>query len=238
MQIPQKPPRIVYLATYCPNNTLSSYYVNSLSDTIKLFIANGITPIPLYINDLSSAPVAKNEIILILSNQEYESVVFIDHDIAWDPQTLLSIVNSPYDAAAIPAVKKTINGLIFDISLGSDTPDRDENGFIKVEYASTALFKLSNKLIVDLTDISVLVTNPTNNEVNNVFEVSTNGGRYSNDSLVLCTKIQKLGYNIWINPITTCANIADNVYTMSLLEALTPQKTAAPLADDIKKLYE
>jgi len=238
MQIPQKPPRIVYLATYCPNNTLSSYYVNSLSDTIKLFIVNGITPIPIYINDISSAVVAKNEIILLVSNQEYESVVFIDHDIAWDSKTLLDIINSPYDAVAIPTVKKTLGGLIFDLNIGAQIPEKDQDGFIKVEYASTALFKLSNKLIVDLTDTSLLITNPTNNEVKNVFETSTKNGRYAADSLVLCNKIRDLGYTIWINPATTCANIADNLYSMDILEALNPQQSAGPIVDDIKKLYE
>lgn len=222
--------RTVFLATQCPDNKLSSFYVHSLSDTIKLFLANNIVLMPLLINDISSAVVAKNEILATVFSQDYESIIFADHNIAWDPQSLLDIVNSAYDAVALPCVKKVMNGAIFDLDI-STAAEKDINGYIKANYASTAMFKLSKALVTALCDSNLSITNPAGNEVKNVFETSTQYGKFFNESIVLCNKIKDLGYNIWINPKTTCANIADTIYAADFAAAQSaPASSTQPAA--------
>ena len=137
MEAVQQPTlRTVFIGTHCPNNTLESFYVHSLSDTIKQSPLSNIRLIPLFINDISSAVVAKNELLAIVSGQEYESIVFVDHNMAWDANALLDIINSPYDAAALPCVKKSGTNAVFDLEIGTEI-QQDANGYIKVNYAST-----------------------------------------------------------------------------------------------------
>lgn len=227
--------RTVFVGTYCPAGTLSSYYVNSLADTIKQCLVNGIRIMPLFINDIASAVVAKNEMLAIVQNQDYESIVFIDHNMAWDSGTLINVINSQYDAMALPSVKKVGNGAIFDLEIGSEIA-RDQNGYIKVNYASTAMFKLSSKLVTELCDSNLSITNPTGNEVKNVFDTTTQTGRFFNEGVVLCNKIRALGHDIWVNPVSTCANIADNIYAADFAASIAPQ-VAPAITDEIKTLY-
>lgn len=233
--------KTIFIATHCPSNSLESFYVHSLTDTIKLFMANGLRVVPIFINDIPSSVVAKNEIIASIANSEYDSVVFVDHNIAWDPETLLKVVTSSYDAVAIPVVRKVQNGVIFDLDLGA-SPERDSEGRIKVNYASTAMFKLSAKLVTALTDSNTSITNPSGNEVKNVFECSTQYGKFFNESIVLCNKIKDLGFGVWLDTTTTCANIAQNIFAADFAATLNAQIAASqqssPAPEQIRSLYE
>lgn len=231
----QQPLRVVILATHCPSNSVETLYAHSLADTIKRCLFNGITIMPLFINDTPSAIVAKNELLAIANGQDYESIVFVDHNIAWDPQSFLTIVNSTHDAAVLPVTKKLGSGMVFDLDIGETPAVQDDNGYIKVSYASTSLFKLSNKLVAELSDSSLSITNPTGNEVKNVFDIDTKNGQFVNESRVLCNKIQDLGYDIWLNPVSTCANIADNVYALDFAQSLA--QTSMPVSEETKALY-
>lgn len=236
MEISSQPQvRTVFLATHCPSNTLESFYVHSLADTIKLCLLNGIRIMPIYINDIASSIVAKNEMLSILNGKEYESVLFVDHNIAWDPNAVLNILNSQYDAVAIPVVKKVPGNAVFDLDIGQSL-EQDGAGYIKVNYASTAMFKMSNKLVTALTDSNISIVNPTGTEVKNVFENSTQYGKFFNESVVVCNKIRDLGFTVWLNPTTTCANIAGNVYAADFAATLAAQTAPAP--NDVKALYE
>lgn len=230
--------RTVYIGTHCPNNTVESFYVYSLADTIKLGLANNIIFVPLLINDIPSAIVAKNEILHIVANQECDGVIFIDHNIAWDANSLLTIVNAQHNAVALPVAKKAGTSVMFDLEIGKDIV-RDDNGYVKVNYASTAMLRLSKSLVTELCDSNVSITNPTGNEVKNVFETNTQYGRFFNEGVVLCNKIRDLGHNIWLNPISTCANIAGNVFAADFAANLTAtlSQPNAILPDDIKTLY-
>ena len=233
--------KTVFLATYCPVNQVESFFAYSLADTIRLFLQNGYIVAPLFINDIGSSVVAKNEVLSIVHAQEFSRIVFIDHNMAWDASALLDIVNSPYDAVALPCVKKTNNGAIFDLDIGEQL-ERDPAGYIKVNFASSAMFKLSKKLVTDLCDSNISIVNPTGNEVKNVFETSTQYGKFFNESIVLCNKIRDLGNTIWINPTSTCANIASNIFVADFAASLTAtiEQSANKLetTDEIKSLYE
>jgi hypothetical protein len=228
----------IFLATHCPANNVESFYAYSLADTIQLFSQHGYKVTPLFINDINSPAVAKNEVLSLINLKEFSSIIFIDYNIAWDASVLLDIVKSPYDAVAIPVVKKIGNGAIFDLDIGENI-DRDQNGYIKVNFASSAMIKLSKKLVTDLCDSNLSIINPTGNEVKNVFETSTKHGKFFNESIILCNKIKELGNTIWINPVSTCANIASNVYAADFLTTLANQTSApAPTTEEIKSLYE
>ena len=229
------PPRIVILATHCPNNSVDTLYAHSLSDTIKTCLNNGIVVMPLFINDIPSASVAKNELLAIANGQEFESIVFVDHNIAWDPVSFLTMINSPYNAMALPVTKKLGAGMVFDLDFGVESIEKDIDGHIKVLYAGTSMFKLSKKLVTELSDSNLSITNPTGNEVKNVFDVNTKNGRFVNESAVLCNKIHELGYDIWLNPATTCASIAGTVYALDFAQSLS--QAAEPATEEIKALY-
>lgn len=243
----------VFILTNTKNNSLKSLYVSSLATTLRLSLFNNIKVFPIFMNNVDSDPMAKNELLNSLKDVEYESVFFINSDLGWDPITFVSCVLNEKDVIAVPVIKKTLGGVIFDLDMDTENIEKDEDGLIKVKSASTGFLKVSNKVLTELLDGSQSVTNNTGNEVKNVFECEVRDGQFFNESIVLCHKIKDMGYDIWLNPTSTCGQLADNLYAVdfasSLEQTLNPQEPESDTEEsvnesidsseeDTKSLYE
>lgn len=223
----------VILATHCPTNSVESFYAHSLAESVKLLIVNDIIPIPVMVNDIPSSIVAKNEIVSMVADQDFDSIVFIGHDIIWDPSALLTLINNTHHASALPCAKKSGTNVKFDVEIGPEI-SRDDSGYIKVNYTSSSFFKLSKQLITELSDTSLSIKNETGREVKNIFDINTTYGQYFNEDVVLCNKIRELGHQVWLNPISTCAHSAGNIYAADFAANLM----ARPSTDTaVKDLY-
>ena len=241
--------QVVYILTYAPTNELKTTYVNSLATTIRYAMLNGIKVIPYILSGVENASMAKNELLNNLRGIEYHSAVFIAHDIAWDPVSFVQNLISKEDVVGLPVVKKRLGNVIFDLDLNIDYVEKNEEGLIKVNYASLGFLTLKKKVIDDLLDSSPSITNNTGNEVKNVFEYQIKDGQSLSDNIVICNKIKDYNYDIWLNPNSTCAQMADNLYAVDFMTTVFPQpqeqsqaevgtETPLPASDDIKSLYE
>ena len=247
----------VFVLTTTTDNQIKSSYVTSLATTIRLALFNGIKVFPIFAGKIDSSTMAKNELLNNLKDTEYDSVVFVNDDLAWDPVSFVSCVLSKEDVVALPVVKKTLGNVVFDLDMDTTDIEKNDEGLIKVKHASTGFLKVSNKVMTELMDSSVSVTNNTGNEVKNVFEFQVKDGQFFNDSIVLCHKIKDMGYDIWLNPQSTCAQLTDNLYAVDFATVLdsninpqvpnidteTPAEgsngaTDAPKDDEVKSLYE
>jgi len=243
----------VFVLTNTKGNTLKSFYVHSLSTTIRLGMLSGIKIIPLFIGNVDSTPMAKNELLSNLKDAEYDAAVFIDSDLGWDAVSFIECLSSKEDVVGLPVVKKTLGNVVFDLDMNVESIETNgEEGLFKVKHASTGFLKLSNKVITELLDGSISITNNTGNEVKNVFETEIKDGQFINESIVLCNKIKDMGYDIWLNSKTTCAQTTDNIYAVDFANALqqsqgTPEGEVQQTEniqdveikdDEVKSLYE
>jgi hypothetical protein len=243
----------VFVLTNTKNNSIKSLYVNSLATTIRLALFNNIKVFPIFISNIDSVPMAKNELLNNLKDVEYDSIVFINDDLGWDPVTFVSCVLNKEDVIAVPVVKKTLGNVVFDLDMDVGNIEKNEEGLMKVKSASTGFMKLSNKVLTELLDGSTSITNNTGNEIKNVFEYEIKDGQFLNESIVLCHKIKDMGYDIWLNPISTCGQLTDNLYAVDFASALeqnlNPQVSETETAteesveavadeDEVKSLYE
>lgn len=243
----------VYVLTNTSNNDVKSLYVSSLATSIRLALFNGIKVIPLFAGNIDSSTMAKNELLNNIKDVDYDSVVFINPDIGWDALSFVTCLASKEEVVALPVVKKTAGNVVFDLDIDMSDIEKNDEGLIKVKHASTAFLKISKKVLTELLDSSLSVTNNTGNEVKNVFEFEVKDGQFFNDSVVICHKIKDMGYDIWLNPQTTCGQLTDNLYAVDFATALdqnlnpqvpntdTPAETTGEQSDgssEIKSLYE
>jgi hypothetical protein len=228
----------VILATAPVNSQLDVFYVHSLSDTIKQGAANGINFVPVFIPNERYEATAKNELLNIAYVQEADSIVFLRNDIAWDAWSLVQLVQSNLPVAVLPTVVKKSGNLIYDIDFDKTNLEYNDQGYLKVTYASSACMKLERSVIQALYDKSVSVINESGNEVKNVFETQTEYGRFSNEDVVLCNKLKDLNIDIWALPNTTCAQNTVNLYSADFPGWLNSIIHGQKTPEDIKSLYE
>jgi hypothetical protein len=242
---------VVYVLTHTKDGNVRSLYANSLATTIRYCMLNGVKVVPMFISHVDNVAMAKNELLANLTEADYHCAVFIDPDIGWDPVAFFNVVNSVEHVVAIPTVKKMLNNVIFDLDMDVTAIESNENGLIKVNHTSSAFIKISKTVVTQLLDSSISVTNSTGNEIKNVFECTVKDGKFFNESIMLCNKVKEMGYFIWVNPTSTCAQMAHNLYAVDFATALNsnaPPAEAQPepvveetlntTEDPVRSLYE
>ena len=230
--------KLVILATVAKESKLDVFYVHSLSDTIKSAMSAGITVMPVFIGNERSIPMAKNDLLKIAFEQDVDSIVFVDNDLAWDANEMVRLMLSNQVVSVLPVISKKPSSVIYDIDFDKSNLQFDNQGFLKVSYASTACMKLDRTVIQALMNSNVSITDENNNDVKVVFEHQTQYGRFFNESQVLCNKLKDLGIDIWALPTTTCSQNTNNLFTADFPGWLDGIKQRVSTPQDIKSLYE
>ena len=199
----------VLIATPCLDGKVDAWFVNSLYESTKLGIQNNIMFQPVFLANESILPMARNELLNLAYQQNYNTMVFIDDDEEWDPQVLLDIVNSSKDVVAVPVVNKGDKKVEYNIFGLDKTPDTD--GYLKIDRCGTGFLKLSKKVIKDLWE-----SNPEcefrGKKLKYICEYSLVNDSFYGEDIVLCEKIKELGYQIWINPNYTVSHLGNKKY--------------------------
>jgi len=219
--------RRVLIGTPALDGKVQAWYADSLSNSIKVCAANGIDLQPVILIDESILPMARNELLNIAYQDNFESIVFIDSDQVWDARALLDVINSQHDVIGLPVVSKTDEPGNFNVKLkGIDQIEKDEQGNIKVDAVGTGFLKLSRKALEALWN-----SNPTTlfrgKELKLICEYATSYNEFVGEDIYLCTKLKELEFDIWINPNATCAHIGSKVWMgdfSHFLEFITSQK--------------
>jgi hypothetical protein len=219
--------RRVLIGTPALDGKVQAWYTDSLANSIKVCAANGIDLQPVILIDESILPMARNELLNIAYQDNFESIVFIDADQVWNPIALLEVINSQYDVMGLPVVSKTDEPGNFNVILQrTDNIQKDEQGNIKVDAIGTGFLKLSRKALEALWN-----SNPTTlfrgKELKLICEYSTSYNEFVGEDIYLCKKLKELEFDIWINPNATCAHIGSKVWIgdfAHFLEFLTAQK--------------
>ena len=220
--------RRVLIGTPALDGKVQAWYTDSLCNSIKVCTANGIDLQPVILIDESILPMARNELLNIAYQDNFESIVFIDADQVWNPIALLEVINSQYDVIGLPVVSKTDEPGNFNVKLkGIGQIEKDEQGNIKVDAVGTGFLKLSRKALESLWN-----SNPTTlfrgKELKLICEYATSYNEFVGEDIYLCTKLKELGFYIWVNPNATCAHIGSKVWVgdfAHFLEFLTSQKS-------------
>lgn len=204
--------RRVLIGTPALDGKVQAWYTDSLCNSIKVCAANGIDLQPVILIDESILPMARNELLNIAYQANFESIVFIDSDQIWDPVALLDIINSNYDVIGLPVVSKTDEPGNFNVKLKNlDQIQTDEEGNIKVNGIGTGFLKLSRKALEALWNSNPSITF-RGKELKLICEYATSYNEFIGEDIYLCNKLTELEFDIWVNPKSTCAHIGNKVW--------------------------
>lgn len=203
----------ILIATPSLDGKVDIWYADSLSRTITLCEKNNIEIIPIFICNESIIHMARNQFIKFAYEGNYDSLVFIDGDQSWDPIYFLKVVQSKKDALALPVCLKNDTpkfnlktfGKLEDVKVDENT------GEFTIFQIGTGFFKLSKKIIKDLWNSSETIIFK-DEKIKMVFDFSTEGNTYVGEDYTLCKKIREIGYDVWVNPNSTCNHIGQKKY--------------------------
>lgn len=125
----------VLIATPCLDGKVDAWFVNSLYESTKLGLQNNIMFQPIFLAYESILPMARNELLNLAYQQEYDDLVFIDDDEEWKAEVLLEIVQSPKDVVAVPVVNKGDKKVEYNVYGINKNPDPTD-GYLKIDRLS------------------------------------------------------------------------------------------------------
>lgn len=206
--------RRVIIATPSYDGKLESKHVMSLIDSIMLCKNYGIQVEYLNLNYVSLTQVARNSLLEKVYNEKPESVVWIDSDIAWNPNDFLYLINSDKDVIGA-SYRRKIEEEKYVIK--AFEPLDQENDLIKVAGLGFGFIKMSYRVIEDLWNSNEEYFDETFYH-KNVFEVVIRDKELWSEDAEACRKILNLGYDIYLDKRINCTHIGSKDYNGNFRE--------------------
>ena len=182
----------VFIGTVSSSATVSVYYLTSLFKSQKLLAENNIDCIFDAIIDEPLIQLARNRLLSIFIESDYDELIMIDSDQAWEPKDLLKLVNSDKDFIGAPVILKTDNR--YNVSFYESSDDE----VIEVEYVGTGFLKISRKVAQTIYDISEKYKS-NNAKDAMAFEIKNIDENILSEDFVFCKKWKELGGSIFID---------------------------------------
>lgn len=222
--------KTVLIGTPCLDGKLDAWYVNSLVDTIRVAMANNVYVKPIFLAYESILPMARNELFRVAYDNKFDHLIFIDSDVAWEPLALMEMIYTDKPVVGLPYPLKNENPGNFNISLGdpnSITQD-ERTGYIKVLNHGTGFLKIDKVVIEALWNTNVSLEF-RDKQLKYICEYQGQYSSFMGEDIVLCNKIRELGFDIWVNPKTTCMHIGNKIYTGNFQDYLNTIKQQVAL---------
>ena len=198
----------IVIATPAYGGNVTVNYANSLVKSSALFQSNGLKLNVLFLSNHSLITMARNKIVSEIfkgDQNDWESIVWIDSDISWDPEDLLKLSLHDEDVVSGTYRKKIHNHCHFTMKMIRGNEEPDERGLIEVEAVGTGFLRVSRKAMQHLLDTEKNYYSERDNssgaytEIKNIFETGIKNEQMLSEDFFFCSKLRDLGYKIMLD---------------------------------------
>lgn len=186
----------ILLAVITEADTCSASFCVALAQTAKVGLGAGIEFFPVILPANGNWSMAFNQGVTLAWQEKLDGFLCVSPRVSWQPESLLEIVSTKYDAVAMPVA--TRNG--FEVQLGevSRLQDDPESGEIKVLGASLDLIYLSPHAVGQLCE-----THPTvsyrGSDVKLILQSGDIYAAYFDPSDILAYRLREQGVELWVS---------------------------------------
>lgn len=203
----------VMVGTPCYDGKISAYYADSMLSSVILASKEQIVIRPIYLPHQAVIQYARNELLRLFLESEFDELIFIDSDQAWNPDDLIKLINSDKDFIGAPIARKSEHEM-YNIKCVENPLDIKEDGLMVVDAVGTGMLKLSRSCIQQVWDISQEYTMDfQKNPLRMAFEIGINDkGQTVSEDNMFCEKWQSLGGKVYIDTSINPLHIGDKVW--------------------------
>lgn len=196
--------RKVMIGTPCYDGRIDVWYVNSLTNTIKMSKEHDIDIVPMWVSFDALIQRARNDTIQIALESGVDDLIFIDSDIEWQPEWFFKLLNYSHDVVGGTYPKKgdreeyvTRQLIKRPITAGSD--------LIEVDGLGTGFVKLSKNALLYLWNSSKAYIDPKDNkERRMICDVVIENGSMISEDINMFNKLMRGGFKIYLDTSMTC----------------------------------
>ena len=194
----------VLIGTPAHTGQLDVWYVNSLVNSVRIAQGMGIYLHPVFLSYDALVQRARNDLVKMAVEGNYDALIFIDADMEWDPEWIMELLEREEHVIGGTARKKTDEQEVYVAKTQDLTVHK--NGMIKCEGLGTGFVKLSKEALHAVWDISEPYTNGDRSG-RMVCNVEIIDGELFSEDTALFRKLADLGFDLWLAPHMTCGHI-------------------------------
>ena len=200
----------ILIATPSYDGKVDVWYANSLTNTILFGLQNDIIFETLYMAYDSLVQRARNDLAAAAIEGGYDGILWIDSDMEWHPQWAVDAVLSGKDVLGLPTIKKSMYVESYNVKA---KPEQlvVEDGLMKVDSVGTGFLYMSKDAITHLWKSSKKYLD-SGSIRKWIFEVKLQGGEIISEDTLVCQKLQKGGFDIFIDPSKTCNHVGTHKF--------------------------
>lgn len=198
----------ILIATPTYDGKIDVWYANSLAESIRLGLANNIYFHPVYMSYDALVQRARNDLLAIAVENDFDCIIWIDADIEWQPEWLLKLVNSKEDVIGGTYRRKALDET-YVVRCETENLVTNDNGLIEVTGLGTGFLKMSKKAFTYLWDNSTVYNEKNNDRFNRrwAFDIVVKDGELVSEDITVCDKLTEGGFKIYLDPTMTCSHM-------------------------------
>lgn len=198
--------RKVMIASPSHDGRVDVWHASALSETCKLGLSKNINVIAIYMSYDSLVQRARNDIVKLAIENDFDDLVFIDTDQDWNPVDFFRLLDHDVDVVAAPVRKKTDDEQYNVKLIGKYKIE--SNGLVEVNGVGTGMMRIKVPALRKIWESSVEYTEKGKETKNRmVFEVSIINGNLVSEDIVFCEKWRNLGGKVFIDPNINCGHV-------------------------------
>jgi len=210
--------RKVLIGTPAHDGRVDVWFANSLVNTIKLAAKKDVEINPVYMSYDSLVQRARNDLVRLAVEENFDDLIFIDSDEEWDPEWIFKLLAYKEEVIGLPVVKKS-DQMMFNIKALPTGLKTQQNGLMEVEAVGTGFMKISRAALKKVWEVSDKYQNE-GRTCRMVFDVKVVDGQLVSEDNIFCSKWRSLGGRVFIEPSMTCNHIGVKKYQGNFLEYL------------------
>lgn len=209
--------RKVLIGTPSHDGKVDVWFANSLVNTVRLSYEKNVIVAPIYMAYDSLVQRARNDLVKLAIEQDFDDLIFIDSDQEWDPAWIFTLLDHDADVVGGTVVKKS-DEVAFNVKALPDGLN-EVNGLMEVECVGTGFMRISREALKKVWDVSPEYKNE-GRTCRMVFDIQIIDGDLVSEDNVFCRKWRDLGGKVYIDPAMTCNHIGVKKYTGNFQEYL------------------
>lgn len=203
--------RKVLVGTPCFDGTIDVRYAHAIWQSMRLAEKSGIDITPVFMSFDSLVQRARNDLVRLALEDEFDDLFFIDSDMQWEPEWALAILEHDVDVVGATYRKKTDDEEIYTVHAKFPIPADSRTGLWIVQGLGTGFLRFSRKALQALWDASEEYQNE-GKSCRWIFDVCPVDGRLLGEDIIACKKLGELGFTVYLDPTFTPIHIGRKRY--------------------------
>lgn len=202
--------RHVYIATPTHDGKLFAEYTQSLARTVALLLQSGVAYTIDFIMGNAIVQDARNRLVANFMASEATDLMFIDSDIAWPPEAVLALLESPHEVVGGAYRQKHDEGRMFNASVLKVTP----SGLVECDFLGAGFLRVKRRAIDKMCQhyADKRYGDDKGNPVFGLFDVLIQDGKIVGEDAVFCRRWRDMGGKIFMAPNLMLGHVGRKIW--------------------------